>query len=115
MIIGLTGGIGSGKSAAADFFMMLRYIMSIDADQVAKEALSTNSPGYTDFISQFGEVYLNNNREVDRLKLRELIFSNPSKKKDLENIIHPIVRSAISRFYYYINITIFYCYGATNF
>ncbi|MDA8929509.1 dephospho-CoA kinase [Gammaproteobacteria bacterium] len=97
MIIGLTGGIGSGKSAAADFFIDLG-ISVLDADQVAKEALSTNSPGYTDFISQFGEVYLNNNREVDRLKLRELIFSNPSKKKDLENIIHPIVRSAISNF-----------------
>ena len=45
MIIGLTGGIGSGKSAAADFFIDLG-ISVLDADQVAKEALSTNSPGY---------------------------------------------------------------------
>ena len=73
MIIGLTGGIGSGKSAAADFFIDLG-ISVLDADQVAKEALSINSPGYTDFISQFGEMYLNNNCEVDRLKLRSKVL-----------------------------------------
>ena len=88
MIIGLTGGIGSGKSAAADFFIDLG-ISVLDADQVAKEALSINSPGYTDFISQFGEMYLNNNCEVDRLKLRELIFSNPSKKRILRILFIP--------------------------
>ena len=97
MIIGLTGGIGSGKSAAAEFFIDLG-ISVLDADQVAKEALNINSPGYIDFVSKFGNGYLKKNSEVDRLKLRELIFSNPSKKKDLENIIHPIVRESIGNF-----------------
>ena len=57
MIIGLTGGIGSGKSAAADFFIDLG-ISVLDADQVAKEALNINSPGYIDFVSKFGNSYL---------------------------------------------------------
>ena len=97
MIVGLTGGIGSGKSAAAEFFIDLG-ISVLDADQVAKEALNINSPGYIDFVSKFGNSYLKKNSEVDRLKLRELIFSNPTKKKDLENIIHPIVRESIGNF-----------------
>lgn len=97
MIIGLTGGIGSGKSAAADFFIDLG-ISVLDADKVAKDSLNINSIGYIDFISKFGDTYLDNNGDVDRLKLRELIFSDPSKKKNLEDIIHPLVREAINNF-----------------
>ena len=55
MIIGLTGGIGSGKSAAANFFIELG-ISVLDADNEAKKALDINTPGYLDFISKFGEV-----------------------------------------------------------
>lgn len=97
MIIGLTGGIGSGKSAAGNFFTELG-ISVLDADTEAKKALDINTPGYLDFISKFGNQCLNDDKEIDRLKLRDLIFNNPSKKTDLEKIVHPIVRNSIITF-----------------
>ena len=97
MIIGLTGGIGSGKSAAANYFAELG-ISVLDADHEAKKALDKNTNGYYDFLSKFGDQYLDDNKEINRLKLRDLIFNNPSKKLDLEEIVHPIVRSSISTF-----------------
>ena len=97
MIIGLTGGIGSGKSAAADYFIDLG-IDVIDADIVAKNVLSINSDGYHSFIKDFGEEFLNDNKEINRELLRKEIFSDEIKKKRLENIVHPNVRSNISDF-----------------
>ena len=97
MIIGLTGGIGSGKSAAADCFIDLG-IDVIDADIVAKNALSINSDGYHSFVKDFGEEFLNDNKEINRELLRKEIFSDETKKKRLENIVHPNVRSNISDF-----------------
>ena len=97
MIIGLTGGIGSGKTAAADYFIDLE-IDVIDADIVAKNVLSINSEGYHSFVKDFGEEFLNDNKEVNRELLRKEIFSDEIKKKRLENIVHPNVRSNISDF-----------------
>ena len=97
MIIGLTGGIGSGKSAAADYFIDLG-IDVIDADIVAKNVLSINSDGYHSFVKDFGEEFLNDNKEINRELLRKEIFSDEIKKKRLENIVHPNVRSNISDF-----------------
>ena len=97
MIIGLTGGIGSGKSAAADCFIELG-IDVIDADIIAKNTLSKDSHSYNLFVQKFGESLLDKNKEVNRTLLRKEIFSNEIKKKELENIIHPIVRSKILDF-----------------
>ena len=97
MIIGLTGGIGSGKSAAASFFMDLG-INVLDADHVSRDALEINSPGYELFINAFGSSYLDKNNLIDRAKLRSTIFSNNDKKLQLENIIHPIVKESILDF-----------------
>tara|TARA_B100000767_G_C19656617_1_gene489168 strand:- start:427 stop:1023 length:597 start_codon:yes stop_codon:yes gene_type:complete len=97
MIIGLTGGIGSGKSAAADFFIDLG-INVLDADQVAKDALLKNSSGFKLFIKEFGNFYLDTNGEVDRIKLRQDIFSDKDKKSILESIIHPIVLKTVMNF-----------------
>jgi dephospho-CoA kinase len=83
MIIGLTGGIGSGKSAAADYFIDLG-IDVIDADIVAKNVLSINSDGYHLFVKEFGDEFLMENKEVNRELLRKEIFSNEIKKKTLE-------------------------------
>ena len=97
MIVGLTGGIGSGKSAAANFFMDLG-IDIIDADLVAKNALKKNSKGYSLFIEKFGNKYLDNKRNIDRQLLRKDIFSNQINKDILENIVHPIVYDEILDF-----------------
>ena len=97
MIIGLTGGIGSGKSAAAALFKDLG-IDSIDADDLARDSLNINSKGYKLFINEFGEKYLDENKNINRELLRKDIFNDPATKIKLENIIHPLVRSGIQDF-----------------
>ena len=97
MIIGLTGGIGSGKSAAASIFKDLG-IDSIDADDLARDSLNINSKGYKLFINEFGEKYLDENEDINRELLRKDIFNDPATKIKLENIIHPLVRSGIQDF-----------------
>ena len=97
MIVGLTGGIGSGKSAAANFFIDLGVDL-IDADDLAKNVLNKNSKGYELFINEFGEQYLDNDKNIDRDILRKTIFNDSDKKHKLENIIHPQVRSGIAEF-----------------
>ena len=97
MIVGLTGGIGSGKSAAANFFVELGVNL-IDADDLAKNVLNKNSKGYELFINEFGEQYLDNDKNIDRDLLRKTIFNDSDKKNKLENIIHPQVRSGIEEF-----------------
>ena len=97
MTIGLTGGIGSGKSAAAAIFKDLG-IDSIDADDLARDSLKINSKGYELFINEFGEKYLDENKEINRELLRRDIFNDPVTKLKLENIIHPLVRSGIKAF-----------------
>jgi dephospho-CoA kinase len=97
MIIGLTGGIGSGKSAAAEIFKDIG-IDIIDADDLARDSLNTNSKGYELFINEFGEKYLDVNKDINRELLRKDIFNNSVTKIKLENIIHPLVRSGIQAF-----------------
>ena len=97
MIIGLTGGIGSGKSAAAEIFIELG-IDVIDADFEARNALKKSSNGYNLFIKQFGSKFLDSSKNIDRQLLRKEIFSNELNKEILEQIIHPIVQSKILDF-----------------
>jgi dephospho-CoA kinase len=97
MIIGLTGGIGSGKSAAAALFKDIG-VDCIDADDLARDSLSINSEGYKLFIEKFGDKYLNENKNINRELIRKLIFNDSDAKSKLENIIHPIVRSGIETF-----------------
>jgi len=97
MIIGLTGGIGSGKSAAASLFKDIGVDL-IDADDLARDALNINSEGYKLFIEEFGDKYLDENKNINRELIRKLIFNDSDAKSKLENIIHPIVRSGIETF-----------------
>ena len=91
MIVGLTGGIGSGKSAAGKYFE-LNGITVIDADQLAKEALDIGSQGYEQAIEYFTSLILDDAGHIDRPKLRAEIFNDAAKKLQLESIVHPIVR-----------------------
>ena len=96
MIIGLTGGIGSGKSAAANFFA-INGIDVIQADSIANNALNKGSIGYIKFIEIFGDSFFDNNGNIDKSSLRKIIFTDPDLKKSLEQIIHPIVKETISK------------------
>lgn len=91
MIIGLTGGIGSGKSAAANFFQN-EGISVIDTDQLARKVIEKDTPGYSKVVDSFGANILDNNDSIDRAKLREEVFHNNDKRKILESITHPLVR-----------------------
>ena len=90
-VIGLTGGIGSGKSLAAEYFADLGALV-IDADQLARAAIERGSSGFDEVITIFGGSILRNG-EIDRRALGEIVFNNPQLKAKLEAIIHPWVRS----------------------
>ena len=90
LVVGLTGGIGSGKSLAAQFFAELGALV-IDADQLARDAIERGSEGFDQLIATFGDSILHNGL-VDRPALGELVFRDAEAKKKLEAIIHPIVR-----------------------
>ena len=97
MIVGLTGGIGSGKSAAGKYFVELG-IDVIDADDISKNILDENIKAKELFIKNFGDKFLDRNNNIDRDLLRSEIFVNEEKKNILESIIHPIVREEITKF-----------------
>ena len=97
MIVGLTGGIGSGKSVAGDFFIELG-IDVIDADHVSKNILDDNESAKKLFLEHCGEKFIDKNNNVDRALLRDEIFKNEDKKEALESIIHPLVREEIFNF-----------------
>ena len=96
MIIGLTGGIGSGKSAAANFFQN-EGVTVIDADDLAREAIEINTPGYKSIVDYFGSRIIDANGLIDRASLRKEVFDDDEKKKVLESIIHPLVRDLMTK------------------
>jgi dephospho-CoA kinase len=89
-VIGLTGGIGCGKSLAAQYFAELGALV-IDADQLARAAIERGSDGFDEVVALFGDSILKDGN-IDRRALGELIFKDPTAKKQLESIIHPFVR-----------------------
>ncbi len=89
-VIGLTGGIGCGKSLAAQYFSELGALV-IDADLLARAAIERGSQGFDEAVSIFGDSILNNG-DIDRRALGEIIFKDADAKKKLEGIIHPYVR-----------------------
>ena len=91
LVIGLTGGIGSGKSLAAQYFAELGALV-IDADQLARAAIERGTSGFDEVVSIFGDSILDNG-DINRRALGELVFKDPSRKLELEAIIHPFVRS----------------------
>lgn len=90
-IIGLTGTIGSGKSTASLLFKELGWKI-VDADDLAREAVLPGSPGLNQITQHFGDV-LASDGTLNRKALGAIVFSDPKKKKILENILHPLIRS----------------------
>lgn len=91
--IGLTGGIGSGKSTVLSIFESLN-VPCFDTDEAARKVVEPNSPGLAQIESTFGKHLLLNN-QLNRAKLRALIFSDPKAKQQLEKILHPLIRQYI--------------------
>lgn len=94
LIIGLTGGIGSGKTTITNIFKGLG-IEIIDADIIARDVVSINSPALKAIKEHFGHEFLQSDGHLNRALLRERIFSHNSDKLWLNNLLHPIIRSSI--------------------
>lgn len=95
-IVGLTGGIGSGKSAACDSFAQ-RGIVIVDADIVAREVVEPGCASLEKIQSHFGDHILQPDGTLNRGKLREIIFVDPAEKKWLESVLHPLINTEIRR------------------
>ena len=93
-ILGLTGGIGSGKSAASQWFET-QGITVVDADIVAREIVEKGQPALQQIQQTFGDWVLLENGELDRRALREHIFKEPEARHQLESITHPAIRTSI--------------------
>ena len=96
MIIGLTGGIGSGKTAVSDRFKALG-IHVVDADVVARLVVEPNQPAWHDIVNFFGDKVLLSDQTLNRAWLREQVFADTSKRKQLEQFTHPRIRDEIIR------------------
>jgi len=96
LVIALTGGIGAGKSAVADHFAEFG-VPVIDADLLAREQVRPGSEGLQEIVRRFGRDVLNADGELDRRRLRRLIFQDPEAKKGLEAILHPRIRTEMRR------------------
>lgn len=93
-IVGLTGGIGSGKSTVTKMFRKLG-VEIIDADEISRALTSDDTPLVQTVIQHFGTDILDQEGRLNRAALREIIFSNPREKAWLENLLHPAIRKEI--------------------
>ena len=92
MKVGLTGGIGAGKSTVADLFSQKGAVV-IRSDELARQVIEPQTPGFQQVIDRFGKDFVNSEGYIDRTKLAQIVFQDDAALKDLENIVHPLVRS----------------------
>ncbi len=94
--IGLTGGIGTGKSSAAAMFAK-RGVPVIDADEIAGQLVAPGQPAYDQVVRFFGKEIVSDDGSIDRARLRRRVFDEPRLRHELEAIVHPRVRQQIQR------------------
>lgn len=94
VLIGLTGGIGSGKSAVANLFAE-RGARIVDADKVAREVIAGGSAGLRAVVDEFGAEVLGDDGELDRTRLAHIVFADPQARERLNAIVHPLVADRI--------------------
>ena len=94
--LGLTGGIGSGKSAVSDIFSELG-VQIVDADLVARHVVELGQPALNTITQHFGSAILLADGNLNRAKLRQIIFAQPEEKIWLETLLHPLIREQIKR------------------
>ena len=93
-VVGLTGGVGSGKSTVADMFSALG-VPVIDADQLAHELVAPGQVALDEIVATFGTAVIMANGELDRDAMRQRIYADPAQKSRLESILHPRIRQRI--------------------
>lgn len=96
LVIGITGGIGSGKTTVANLFVDLG-VPVIDADDLARQVVARGEPGHEEIVKDFGSEILDESGELDRRKIREHVFSDPDKRARLEAIVHPRVYALMTQ------------------
>jgi len=92
LLVALTGGIGSGKSLAGQYFSDLGAIV-VDSDQLARDVVERGTPGFDEIVRRFGDSILRDGA-INRKALGEVVFADPQARLDLEAITHPRIRSA---------------------
>jgi dephospho-CoA kinase len=97
-LVGLTGGIASGKSYVASLLGELGA-STVDADQVAREVVVPGSTGLVQVVGAFGFEILSPSGELDRAKLGEIVFADPEKRIELENILHPLIKARTTQLF----------------
>ncbi|MCG3884657.1 dephospho-CoA kinase [Photobacterium leiognathi] len=97
LVIGLTGGIGSGKTTVANLFADTYGIDIVDADIVAREVVEPNTFGLNAIIEKCGKEILLEDGTLNRAKLRDAIFSQPELKTWLNNLLHPLIREKMQQ------------------
>jgi dephospho-CoA kinase len=93
-ILGLTGGIGSGKTTVANLFAA-EGVTVVDADAIARELVAPGQPALQQITAHFGPGVLNATGELDRAALRRLIFSDEQQKQWLNQLLHPLIRETL--------------------
>jgi len=93
LLVALTGGIGSGKSLAGEFFAELGAIV-VDSDQLARDVVERGTEGFDEIVARFGDQVLKDGL-LNRAKLGEIVFADPASRADLEAITHPRIRLAL--------------------
>lgn len=96
VVIGVTGGVGTGKSTVAGMFRRLGAVV-LDADALAHQAMEPKRPAWRRIVKAFGKTVLNEDETVDRRRLAAVVFRDERKRRALERIIHPQVLRAIRR------------------
>jgi dephospho-CoA kinase len=94
--LGLTGGIGSGKSTVASMFATMGVVV-IDADAISRNLTAPHGAAIEAIKEQFGEAMISSEGSLNRDCMRELVFTNPDAKKHLENILHPLIKLEMQR------------------
>ena len=90
ILIGLTGGVATGKSTVAKMFKQCGAVV-IDADQLARDVVKPGKPAWREIVTLFGKTILNQDRSLNRQALGNIVFRNRTKRRQLERIIHPRV------------------------
>ncbi|MBE9140971.1 dephospho-CoA kinase [Nodosilinea sp. LEGE 07088] len=91
-IIGLTGGIATGKSTVADYLARVHHLPVLDADVYARQAVEPGSAGLAAIAARYGDVVLNDDGSLNRGQLGDIVFNQPAERAWLEQQIHPLVR-----------------------